>query len=45
MLVIGGWGTAAYRARKAARDQLPKAIDERLTTGVALVKATKGLGR
>jgi hypothetical protein len=36
---------AAYRARKAARDRLPKAIDERLKTGAALVKAAKGLGR
>lgn len=35
---------AAYRARKAARDRLPKAIEERLQTGAALIKAAKGLG-
>jgi hypothetical protein len=36
---------ARYRARKAARDRLPQAVNERLETGAALVKAAKGLGR
>ena len=36
---------AAYRVRKAARDRLPQAIEGRLQTGAALVKAAKGLGR
>jgi DNA-binding CsgD family transcriptional regulator len=35
---------AGFRARKAARDRLPEAIDERLKTDAALVKAAKGLG-
>ena len=36
---------AAYRARKKARDQLPKKITETRDSGAALVKAAKGLGR
>jgi hypothetical protein len=36
---------AAYRARKAGRDRLPQAIEERQKIGAALVKAAKGLGR
>jgi len=36
---------ATYRARKAARDRLPKQITEHLKAGAALVKRAKGLGR
>lgn len=36
---------ARYRARKKARDQLPAQITEAKTTGEALIKAAKGLGR
>jgi hypothetical protein len=36
---------AAYRARKRARDGLPKRITEVQAAGEALVKAAKGLGR
>jgi len=36
---------AAYRARKKARDQLPKKITETRDSGAALIKAAKGLGR
>ncbi len=36
---------AAYRARKKARDKLPKKITETRDSGAALVKAAKGLGR
>jgi hypothetical protein len=35
----------AYRARKRARDGLPKQIAELQNTGAALVKPGKGLGR
>jgi hypothetical protein len=36
---------AAYRARKRARDALPKQITELQKSGAALVKAAKGMGR
>jgi len=36
---------ARYRARKKARDQLPEQITKAQATGVALIKAAKGLGR
>jgi predicted transcriptional regulator len=37
--------TAAYRARKRERDQLPKAIDDLQKAGQSLIKQAKGLGK
>ena len=34
---------AAYRARKATRDRLPREIEKLQKTGAALVKGEKGL--
>jgi hypothetical protein len=42
---VNRFRAARYRARKAARDRLPQAIEERQQSGAALTKAAKGLGR
>ena len=36
---------ANYRAKKRARENLPKQIDEQLKAGAVLLKAAKGIGR